>query len=195
MTRSAELLLSPRFLTLVGMIMLVALSRLLPHPPNFTPVESMALFGSAYLLDRRLALLVPLMAMFVSDIALGLMHGGLYLGHLASLPYLAVYACVLLCSLMGFGLRGKVSGARVLGYSLAGSILFFVVTNFATWLSADAVPGHTACAEGLVPCYVAAIPFFQWTVLGTLFYSALLFGGYALLRRRYPTLESVQPAG
>lgn len=194
MTRPAEPLLSLRFLTLVGMIVLVALSRLLPHPPNFTPVESMALFGGAYLLDRRLALLIPLAAMFVSDIALSLMHGGLYLDHLASLPYLAVYTCILLCSLMGFGLRGKVNGVRVLGYSLAGSIVFFAITNFATWLSADAIPGHTACAQGLVPCYVAAIPFFQWTVLGTLFYSALLFGSYAVLRRRYPALDNVQPA-
>lgn len=191
MTR--EPMLSPRFLTLVGMIVLVALTRLLPHPPNFTPVEAMALFGGAYLLDRRLAFLVPLVAMFLSDIALGLLHGGLYLDHLLSLPSLAVYTCILLCSVMGFGLRGKVSGARVLGYSLAGSVLFFVVTNFATWIGAQAIPGHGACTQGLIPCYVAAIPFFQWTLLGTLFYSALLFGGYALLRRRYPALGAVQP--
>jgi hypothetical protein len=52
------------------------------------------------------------------------------------------------------------------------------------------VPGYPACTTGLVPCYAAAVPFFQWTVLGTLFYSALLFGGFALLRRAVPALRA-----
>jgi hypothetical protein len=192
MIKPAQPLLSPRFLVLAGMILLAALSRLLPHPPNFTPVESMALFGGAWLLDRRLAMLLPLLTMLISDLALAALHGGLYLEHLASAPSLAVYACILLCSLLGFGLRGRVTGPRVLGYSLLGAVLFFVVTNFATWLTADALPGHTACSTGLVPCYVAAIPFFKWTLIGTLFYSALLFGGYALLCRRYPALHEAR---
>lgn len=189
MTKPAEPLLSPRFLALAGMILLVAMTRLLPHPPNFTPVASMALFAGAYFLDRRVALLVPLAAMLLSDLALGLLHGGLYFEHLASLSSLAVYACVALGSLLGFVLRGRVSGTRVLASSLVAAVIFFVVTNFAVWLTATAVSGHSACATGLIPCYVAAIPFFQWTVLGTLFYSIVLFGGYALMRRRWPMLE------
>jgi hypothetical protein len=91
---------------------------------------------------------------------------------------------------LGFGLRGRVSGARVLGYSLAGSVLFFLATNFAVWLTAEPLTGHGACSIGLMSCYVAGIPFFQWTVLGTLFYSALLFGGFALLRERLPQLQA-----
>jgi hypothetical protein len=75
----------------------------------------------------------------------------------------------------------------VLGYSLAGSVLFFVVTNFATWAGGTMYPHN---AQGLVAAYVAGIPFFQWTVLGTLFYSALLFGGFALLRRNVPALRA-----
>lgn len=194
MTKPAEPLLSPRFLALAGMILLVALSRLIPHPPNFTPVESMALFAGAYFLDRRMALLVPLAAMLISDLAMALMFGGLYLSHIASLSSLAVYLCVALGAILGFALRGKVSGPRVLGCSLFAATLFFLVTNFAVWLTATAAPGHSACATGLVPCYVAAIPFFQWTVLGTLFYSAVLFGGYALLRRYWPALGLRQAA-
>jgi hypothetical protein len=188
MTKPVEHLLSPRVLALAGMILLVALTRLLPHPPNFTPVESMALFAGAYFVDRRVALLVPLVAMLLSDLALGLLHGGLYFEHLASVSSLAVYACVALGSIVGLMMRGKVSGTRVLASSLMAAVIFFLVTNFAVWLTATSLPGHSACATGLLPCYVAAIPFFKWTLLGTLFYSMVLFGGYALMQRRWPVL-------
>ncbi len=65
-------------LSLVGMILLAALSRLLPHPPNFSPVEAVALFGGAYFARRSTAIWVPLAAMFISDLALGLINGGSY---------------------------------------------------------------------------------------------------------------------
>lgn len=185
----AQRLFNPRTATITGLIVLAALARLLPHPPNFTPIESMALFAGAWFVDRRLAILVPIAAMLLSDLVLGMVRGGLYLEHLFSLSYLAVYACIVLCSIAGFAMRGRVSAGRVLGWSLAGAVIFFVVTNFAVWLTASAVPGHSACATGLIPCYVAAIPFFQWTVLGALFWSALLFGGYELLRRYWPALR------
>jgi hypothetical protein len=82
-----------------------------------------------------------------------------------------------------------VSGATILASSLGGSVLFFLVTNFTTWLTADPQVS-TTCAHGLAACYVAGLPFFQWTVLGTLFYSALLFGGFAMLRARVPQLRA-----
>ena len=180
-------LLAPGPLMLVAMIVLAALSRLLPHPPNFSPVEAMALFGGAYFASRAWAVVVPLIAMVLSDIALGLMFGGSYLSYVTSLSFWSVYACIALSTVMGFGLRGKVGSARVLGYSLAGSVLFFVVTNFFTWLGSTMYPQTGA---GVIVAYAAGIPFFQWTVLGTLFYSALLFGGFALLRQQMPGLRA-----
>ncbi len=174
-------------MTLVAMIALAALSRLLPHPPNFSPVEAMALFGGAYFANRTWAVLVPLIAMVLSDIALGLMIGGSYLEYVASLSFWSVYLCIALSTVMGFGLRGKVAGTSVLGYSLAGSVLFFVVTNGVTWIGSTLYPQTGA---GLIVAYAAGIPFFQWTLLGTLFYSALLFGGFALLRRQVPSLRA-----
>lgn len=173
---------------LSGMILLAALTRLLPHPPNFSPVEAVALFGGAYFASRAWALAVPLLAMFLSDLALGLANGGIYFEYFASAHFAAIYLCIALSTVLGFGLRNRVTGARVLGYSLAGSVLFFLASNLAVW--ATAVPGHGACSTGLLPCYVAGVPFFQWTVLGTLFYSALLFGGFALLRRQLPRLAA-----
>ena len=174
-------------LMLAALIFIAALSRVLPHPPNFSPIEAVALFGGAYFAKRHWALLVPLAAMFASDLVLGLANGGIYWDYFASAGYLMVYVCIALSTLLGFGLRGKVTGSRVLGYSLAGSLLFFVVTNFGAWLGSPAYPQTSA---GLVAAYVAGVPFFQWTVLGTLFYAALLFGGFELLRKRVPALQA-----
>ena len=192
-------LLAPGPLTLTILMVAAALTRLLPHPPNFSPIEAIALFGGAYFASRALAVVVPLLAIFVSDMVLGPLQGGQFLAYFDRKEYLdyflspqsfAIYACIALSVVLGFGLRSKVNGARVLGYSLAGSVLFFVVTNFAVWLTATPLGGNPACTSGLLPCYVAAIPFFQWTVLGTLFYSAVLFGGFALLRRKLPALRA-----
>ena len=177
-------------LVLTAMIVLAALSRLLPHPPNFSPIEAVALFGGAYFARRGQALLVPLLAMLASDFVLGLVNGGTYFEYFANAHFLAIYACIALSTVLGFGLRGRVNGARVLGYSLAGSVLFFLVTNAAVWATASNLAETPACYSGLLPCYVAGLPFFQWTALGTLFYSALLFGGFALLRMRMPQLRA-----
>lgn len=172
---------------LAALIFVAALSRVIPHPPNFSPIEAVALFGGAYFASRQWAMIVPLAAMFLSDLVLGIVNGGIYWEYFASAGYLLVYACIALSTLLGFGLRGKVSGTRVLAYSLAGSVLFFVVTNFGVWLSGGMYPKTLA---GLAATYLAGIPFFQWTVLGTLSYAALLFGGFELLRHRLPMLRA-----
>lgn len=168
-----------------GIIVLAALSRLLPHPPNFSPVEALALFGGAYFARRSAAIWLPLVAMFISDLALGLVNGGIYADYFLSAGFGLVYLCIALSALLGFGLRGRVSAPRVLGYSLLGSVLFFLVTNFGTWLGSAMYPQTGA---GLLAAYVAGIPFFQNTVLGTLFYSTLMFGSFAWLRSRSPAL-------
>lgn len=177
-------------LLLTVLIIAAALTRLLPQPPNFSPAIAIALFAGAYFAGRRLAMLVPLAAMLVSDLALAATHGGIYLQHMASPVALSVYACILLSTLLGFGLRGRVGSGRVLGGAVAGSVLFFAVTNFVVWATATIIPGHPHCVAGIAPCYAAAIPFFHWTLLGTLFWSAVLFGGFGLLRRRMPALRA-----
>ena len=185
-TRTASVF-APGPLALSGLILLAALSRLLPHPPNFSPVEAIALFGGAYFASRQWALVVPLLAMLLSDLALGAVHGASYATYLGGVSFWSVYACIALTVAMGAGLRGKASGPRLLGYSLAGSVLFFVVTNAAAWFAS---PFYPQTGAGLMAAFVAGIPFFQWTVLGTLGYAALLFGGFALLRRRLPVLAA-----
>ena len=101
-------------LMLAALIFVAALTRVIPHPPNFSPIEAVALFGGAYFAKRHWALLVPLAAMFVSDLVLGLAKGGLYWGYFATAGYLLVYAAIVLSTLLGFGLRGKATAGRVL---------------------------------------------------------------------------------
>jgi hypothetical protein len=170
---------------LAGMIVLAALSRLLPHPPNFSPVEAIALFGGAHFARRATALWVPLAAMLASDIALGLVNGGIYAEYFTSAGFWLVYACIALSTVLGFGLRGRAGVLRVAGYSLAGSMLFFLVTNFGVWAGSGMYPRTGA---GLMSAYVAGLPFYQNTVAGTLFYGAALFGAFAWMRRRNPSL-------
>ena len=172
---------------LTGMILAVALTRLLPHPPNFSPVEAMALFGGAHFARKGLAVLVPLVALFVSDLALGLMLGGEYFQYFVSAGFWLVYACIAGLAVMGFRLRGRVSAARVAGFGIAGSLLFFAVTNFGVWFGSTFYP---QTAAGLAAAYVAGLPFLGNSLLGTLFYSTLLFGGYALLKARVPALRT-----
>lgn len=174
------------------MILIAALTRLPQFLPNFSPIEAMALFGGAYFANRWLAMLVPLLTIFLSDVALAFLHGGEFRNYFSAyLPQLfTVYTCIAVSTVLGFGLRERVNGVRLLGYSLTSSLLFFVATNFVVWLTAASLPQHSACNTGLLPCYVAAIPFFKWTLLSTLLYSAMLFGGFALLRHRVPTLRA-----
>lgn len=173
-----------RFLVLAGMILAAAASRLLPHPPNFTPIGAMALFGGACLSDRRLAFLLPLAAMWLSDLALGALHGSPSFGLHRLTP--VVYGSFALIVCLGFRLRNRRSPLPIAGATLAGSVLFFVLTNFGVWALGSGYPKSWA---GLLACYVAAIPFFHNTLLGDAVYAAALFGGLALAEKRLPALR------
>jgi len=180
-----------RFGILAGMILLAALSRLLPHPHNFTPVGGMALFGAAYFTRKYLAFLIPIAAMWLSDLVLNnLVYAKMYPEFYSGFTWMGnlwVYASFILIALLGFGLLQKVKPLRLLGASLGASTLFFIVTNFGVWIGGLTYPKTW---EGLVACYTAAIPFFWNTLAGDLFYVGVLFGAFAFLQNRYPALQT-----
>ncbi len=164
-----------RFAVLVGLMLAAAASRLLPHPPNLTPLAAMALFGGAFFTDKRGAFAVTLGAMFLSDLVIGLHRG---------IP--VVYGCFALIVCIGMWLRTRRRPLPVIAAALASSVLFYVVTNFAVWARGVLYPRTW---EGLVACYVTAIPFFRNTLAGDLLYTAVLFGGFALAQRLVPALR------
>jgi len=168
-----------RLVALLSAVLVAAALRLVPHPPNFTPIGAMALFGGAYLGRRALAFAAPLGALLLSDLVLGFYHG-----------MATVYFSVALIVMIGMVALSRVSPIRVGLAALASSVLFFVVTNFGMWLFSGFYPRSLA---GLEACYVAAIPFFQNTVAGDLFYATLLFGGFKLLELMVPQLRGGQP--
>jgi hypothetical protein len=173
-----------RFAVLIGMILAAAASRLVPHPPNFTPIGAMALFGGACFADKRAAFLVPLCAMLVSDLAIGLASGDISRGVHALMP--VVYGSFALIVCIGFMLRGRRRVVPISAATLSASVLFFVLTNFGVWAIGSWYPKTW---DGLMACYVAAIPFFQNTILGDAFYSIALFGGLALAEKCVPALR------
>lgn len=173
-----------RFLVLVGMILVAGASRLIPHPPNFAPIGAMALFGGACFATKRMAFLVPLVAMFVSDLAIGWLSGDLSLGLHRLIP--VVYGSFALIVCLGFWLRRRRKAVPIAEAALAGSVLFFVLTNFGVWALGSWYPKTW---DGLVACYVAAIPFFHNTLLGDAVYATVLFGGLALAEKGLPALR------
>jgi hypothetical protein len=164
----------PRAMFLVAMILGAAAMRLLPHPSNFTPIGALALFAGAHFDDKRFAFIVPLAAMFFSDILIGF-HG--------QMP--VVYGAFAVIVAMGFLLKGKKTALNVTGTSLIAATFFFVVSNFGVWAFDGLYPMTMA---GLITCYIAAIPFFQNWLLGTIFYAAVLFGGFAFIERKLAVL-------
>lgn len=162
---------SPTARLLVLAVAVLALSRLVPHPPNFSPLLAVALFSGAVCRDWRLALLIPLAAMLVSDLWLGL-HATLAFVHLGMALAVAI----------GRGLGGRRRPALLLAGGLLGSGLFFLVSNAGVWLTQDLYP---PTAAGLAACYLAALPFFHNTLLATLLWGAVLFGAEHWLAQRH----------
>jgi hypothetical protein len=168
-----------RLIALLSAIAAAAALRLVPHPPNFSPIDAMALFSGAYLGRRAVAFVAPLAALLVSDLVLGF-YAGIWVQYLT----------VALVVLVGWLALSRVSVLRVGAAAVASSALFFLITNFGVWATSGMYPPTVA---GLAACYVAAIPFFQNTLAGDLFYSALLFGGFALVEHFVPRLRAGSP--
>lgn len=171
-----------RLITLSAIIALTALSRLLPHLPNVTPIAAMALFGGVYLRNRRVAFFLPIAAMFVSDVVLGFTVYGTVL--LKSQP--VVYLCMLMTVVIGRFVWDKRSILKIASAIFASAVMFYVVTNFAVW-AFDALYPKTW--SGLIACYTAAIPFFRNSLIGDLAFAVVLFGGFAALERSFVWLR------
>lgn len=154
-------LLNPSLIILFAVIL-----RLVPHVPNFAPISAMALFGGVYL-NKKYALIVPLMAMFLSDIFLGLHNTMIF-----------VYGSFVITGLIGLWLRKHKNFTNVIGGVFLSSLLFFLITNFGVWLEGRF---YSPTLSGLIESYTMAIPFFRNTILGDLFYTGLFFGSYELM--------------
>ena len=143
-----------RQLLIIGFLLLAVVARLIPHPPNFTPIIALALFGSTNFKNKWLGLSLPIIAMGISDLYLGFYSISMW-----------VYGSFFLISILGtYWKKIKVKNVFI------SSLIFFIITNFGVWL----MGGYPKTIEGFLLCYTMAIPFFINSILGDLFFSYLL---------------------
>ena len=173
-------------LSLIAIAVLTRLTlNLLPFPPyNFSPIAAIGLFGAAAFSRKFLALGVPFIALFLSDLFL---NNGIYSEYYSGFTFFTsgwIYAAFGMVVLLGlFFVRNNMKPGSVAMASLGGSMIFFLVTNFSVWYGSTFYPQNIA---GLLACYTAGLPFLGNTVLGDLFFNGVLFGAWFwILNRKY----------
>lgn len=159
-------------ITLILMILGAALSRLIPHPWNFTAIGAMALFGGASIKSKFQSLLIPVAALFLSDLILGF-HSTMFF----------VYLPVAVTVILGWTLQESKNRGQLITASLFTSALFFAISNLGVWLTSGLYASNW---QGFVDCYVAALPFLDRQVLGDLFFTGVLFGSFEFIKKVAP---------
>ena len=153
------------------MMLLAVVLRVAPHPDNVTPIVAMALFGGA-LFPRRWALIIPLAAMILSDALIGFHR---------VIPF--TWGGMVLIAVIGLWVRQQFGWRRIIIGSVAGSTLFFLLTNFGVWWMGHG-QWYPRTWAGLTDCYIAAIPFYRQALLGDVGYAGLFFVAYHLAAAR-----------
>ncbi|MDD5618069.1 MAG: LPXTG cell wall anchor domain-containing protein, partial [Candidatus Omnitrophica bacterium] len=155
---------------MLALILLITgiIFRFIPHTANFTPILAIALFGGAYL-NKKYALLMPLVLMMLTDIFLGSHNAILF-----------TWGSILLISGLGMLLRKRKTVANVTLSALSSAVLFFIITNFGVWI----MGWYPKTLNGLVSCFTLAIPFFRTSIISTLVFSFGLFGIYEVVARK-----------
>ena len=147
----------------ISLILILAFARLIPHPPNFTPIIAVAIISGYFFKNFNLSALTLLIAMLISDLFIGFYENVIF-----------VYASLLLITFIFHKISYKINFKNLFIYGFAGSVIFFVVSNFGVWALGS--PGvydiaYDKSLSGLIQCYILAIPFFGNTFISTLIFS------------------------
>jgi hypothetical protein len=177
-----------RFSVISVIILLAAISRLIPHPANFAPIGGMALFGAAYYSKRYWVFIIPITSMWLADLVLNNVVYAQYFDHFVWFYQGCywTYGAFILIGLIGFVTLKRIRIQNLILTSLLASIVFFLLSNFGVWASTYMYPKNFS---GLIACYTAGLPFFKNTVMGDLVYSGVLFGAFEFAQRRIPALH------
>ena len=178
---------SKQLLLSFGLLIIIAsLYRIMPGRPfGFAPQIAMAIFGGAVIKDKKLAFLLPLLSMFISDALYELLYRsgignipGFYEGQITN------YILFGAMTVFGFFIK-KLKVSQILFASLAAPTTFFILSNFFVWLSnsPDAGLQRPKTFNGLLMCFNDGLPFYPWSIAATLVFSAILFGGYYLAKK------------
>lgn len=174
------------FKILLGILFFATLTRIaippfIGHPPNFSAISAISLFCGTYFSRRSMACVAVLFSVWLGDIFLN----KIFMGHwvLFYSGFYWQYGCYFLITLLGISLKGNIKPLRLASACLVSALLFFGISNFGVWYSGLLYP---LTPDGLMACYVAAIPFFKNTLFSDLFFSMVLFGSFELIQIRLP---------
>lgn len=177
-----------KYFWIIFMVFIVAISRLLPHPWNFTPVTAMFLFSGAKLERNFRNFFIPLAALFLSDV---LINSIIYHGEFSRIFYDGFQYIYLAYFIIYFfnNIFKPQLNSRLIVYSFISSIIFFLVTNFAAWIHD---PMYVKSIAGLLSSYAAGIPFFRNAILGDLVYGFAIFYTFHLVEIKLLKKEYVR---
>lgn len=178
-----------RFGIIVGIIVLAAASRFI-SPLNFNPIGAISLFGAAYFSKKIWAFVVPLLSLWISSLILdNVVYAQYYDGfQWFSNPF--VYLGFALTVIVGFLALKKINLSRIFGAALSGTVVFFIVSNFGSWLEMPIL--YTRDLNGLTAAYAAGLPFLQNSLIGNLLYCGLLFGSFEWVKISFPSIVLVK---
>ena len=169
-----------KIILILSLLIIGVVGRLIPHPPNVTPIIAIALLASHAFKNKWIAILIPLTGMWISDL---MINNYLYAGYYDKFVFFSngslwIYGAILLAVLIGKVLIRNIKLSTVFLSSFSASFFFFIITNFGVWLSSMMYPKSLL---GLIECYTLAIPFFGNALIGDLIYSVALFTSYSLV--------------
>ena len=170
-------------------ILLAAFTRIMPHPPNFSPMAAIGLFGAAHFAKKWQAFFIPLIGIWISDLVINnyvysisssnfvWFYSGFYWQYIS-------YILIIFTGLFIFN-RG-ISLTKTAGGMISSSGIFFLVSNFGVWAGGTMYPKNFG---GLITCYAAGVPFIHNTIISDILFTTVLFGTYYLLQVEYSSLK------
>ena len=141
----------------ISLILILAFARLIPHPPNFTPIIAVAILSSCFFRNVYLSIAILLVSMLLADVVIGFYKDMLF-----------VYISLLLIPIIFFKISSKMNYKNLFIFGFVGALIFYLISNFGVWLVGNL---YSKDIDGLVECYYLAIPFFRNTLFSTIFYS------------------------
>lgn len=177
-----------RFSVISAMILLAAMSRLIPHPANFAPIGGMALFGAAYYDKKYWAFIIPVLSMWLSDLVVNNVVYRQYFDHFVWFYQGCywTYGSFVVITLAGFFILKKIKVMNLVAATFSASFIFFLVSNFGVWFSTEMYPKNMT---GLISCYAAGLPFLKNTLVGDVVYTTVFFATFEYARRTVPALH------
>ena len=160
------------------LIILLAFSRFIPHPDNFTPIIAVAIMSGYFFKNINLSYIVLLISMLLVDVFIGFYKHMIF-----------VYSSLFLITFIFFKISNKINAKNLFIFGFLGSIIFFLVTNFGVWASGVPSPitnlPYEKNINGLISCYILAIPFFTKTLVSTIFFSYVAYLTNYSLKKKF----------